>query len=402
MKIYNTDNTTNSCPTTNTVILTNPSIPTLTNVAIIPDNTQTGNVACTERCQNLGRFRTLGVANIDPKQSYVCGSTTLKVCGNLEVCDDLTVNGNLTVIGGTTINNLTIVNLTVTGDLVACDISACNIDISQNLTVGGDTTLVDVSATNVDISQNLTVLGDTTLVDVSANIIQYTNNSQFFNWGVHIIPISGVAFQLGMITRYFQGAPLISNVSFKWGMGGVDEREGGWIYPGYGGYGSLDRNTNPQMLAWSDRSSFPTDGLQNDLSDPLKYAYSIGVSIPFDGSLTKGLSRFSWMLGKYSATQPPPPVGFTLSIAIYLIKCDHGGPILQDPPLATIEITRKCGHTTWGVGGNGVGWSFPGPVPAQIAAGDAIGIYIIKNPSQGGAGVIHSPATFTLEVQRDV
>ena len=223
MKIYNTDN--NTCPTTNTVISTGTSIPTLTNVAIIPDNTQTCNVACTERCQNLGRFRTLGVANIDPKQSYVCGSTTLKVCGNLEVCDDLTVNGNLTVVGNTTINNLTVVDLTVTGNLVACDISACNIDISQNLTVAGNTTLVDVSATNIDISQDLTVGGDTTLVDVSANIIQYANNSQFFNWGVHIIPMSNVPFRLGMITSWsLLGVPSIQNVEFTWGIGGNSER----------------------------------------------------------------------------------------------------------------------------------------------------------------------------------
>lgn len=180
------------------------------------------------------------------------------------------------------------------------------------------------------------------------------------------------------------------------GLGGVTEREGGWIYPGYGGYGSLQANTNAALHAWSGRSAYPTDGMQNDLTDPRKYAYSIGLPIPFKGSLVSGRSRFSWMLGKYSATAPPPPVNFRLELNIYLIKCDRGNPVLQDDPLAKIEITRKCGHTTWGEPGTGIP-SFTIPGSVLIQPSDAIGFYIVRNDS-----VIHSPATFTLEVQRDI
>jgi len=393
MKIYNTDNTTSSCPTTNTVISTGTSIPTLTNVAIIPDNTQTCNIACTERCQNLGRFRTLGVANIDPKQSYVCGSTTLKVCGNLEVCDNLIVNGNLIVVGATIIN---VVNLTVTGNLVACDISACNLDLSQNLTVAGDTTLVDVSATNIDITQNVNIGGDldvtghTQLVDVSANIIQYKNNSQFFNWGVHIIPEDGRTFELGLISR-ISGAPpslTITNVEITWNR----NEQGGWIYPGYGSYGVIG-NHHPPNSTWSDRGSYPTDGFENTAGD---YSYAIGLTIPFDGEISRAFSRFSWTLGRYApaAGIPPAPPPFTLNMEVYIIRCGQNFPAAPER-VARMQIVRKCGHGVWGVLANGIVWT-QGP-DVTVSAGDALGLFITSNQ-----GNVHSPATFTLEIQRDI
>jgi hypothetical protein len=51
---------------------------------------------------------------------------------------------------------------------------------------------------NLQICDNLLTVGSTQLHDLSANWIQYWNNSTFFNWGVHIIPISGQVFILGM------------------------------------------------------------------------------------------------------------------------------------------------------------------------------------------------------------
>jgi hypothetical protein len=51
---------------------------------------------------------------------------------------------------------------------------------------------------NLRICDNLLTVGSTQLHDLSANWIQYWNNSTFFNWGVHIIPESGVPFVLAM------------------------------------------------------------------------------------------------------------------------------------------------------------------------------------------------------------
>ena len=99
------------------------------------------------------------------------------------------------------------------------------------------------------------------------------------------------------------------------------------------------------------------------------------------------------MLGKYNIA----PVGFTLNVTFYEIICSHGaGSVhIADNVIGEARIVRKCGHCIWGVDADGIIWSTGGNVP--ITAGNAIGIYIRSN-----TGEIHSPATFTLEVQRDI
>ena len=102
------------------------------------------------------------------------------------------------------------------------------------------------------------------------------------------------------------------------------------------------------------------------------------------------------MLGKYDLA---PVHILHLTIEIYIIRCDDNLPILQDDPIARIIIDRKCGHTTWGVPQpSGIPtFDIVGISPIPIQATDAIGFYIVDND-----GDIHSPATFTLEVQRDI
>ena len=60
---------------------------------------------------------------------------------------------------------------------------------------------------NLRVCENLLTVGSTQLHDLSANWIQYWNNSTFFNWGVHIIPESGVTFEVAMdqlVTNNFE------------------------------------------------------------------------------------------------------------------------------------------------------------------------------------------------------
>jgi hypothetical protein len=280
-------------------------------------------------------------------------------------------------------------NLTVAGDTTLVDVSATNIDISQNLTVAGDTILVDVSAANIDISQNLTVVGHTTLGDVSANIIEYKNNSQFFNWGVHIIPEDGEAFELGLISRISVGGTLtITNCPIIWNRNEL----GGWIYPGYGSYGLIENHHTPNST-WSDRGSYPTDGFENIAGE---YSYAIGLTIPFDGKIIGGFSRFSWTLGRYlpSGGGIPPFIPFTLNMEVYIIKCNSNTPAAPER-IAVMQIDKKCGRSNWGVITSGINWHSTNNL-MTVSAGDALGLFITSN-----TGDIHSPATFTLEVQRD-
>jgi hypothetical protein len=370
MKILN-----NSC--TNQKTNSNVTIVPNSSFACLPSSNHHYQIS--DRTLSIGRFNTLGLTTIDPQLSSVCGADTLTIRGNLQICDNLIVNGTMTVTGDSTL-----VNLTVTGHLDACDISACNIDISQNLTVAGHTTLVDVSAANIDILQNLTVAGHTTLVDVSANIIEYKNNSQFFNWGVHIIPKDGVTFKLGLISKISTTAGLtITNCPIVWNR----NRLGGWIYPGYGSYGVV-KNDHPPNSTWSDRGSYPTDGFENIAGE---YSYAIGLTIPFDGKIIGGFSRFSWTLGRYLPSGGGIP--FALNMEVYIIKCNGNIPAAPER-IAIMQIDKKCGRTNWGDVASGINW--PSAPDVVVSAGDALGLFITSNTDD-----IHSPATFTLEVQRD-
>lgn len=365
MKILN-----NSC--TNQKTNSNVTIVPNSSFACLPSSNHHYQIS--DRTLSIGRFNTLGLTTIDPQLSSVCGADTLTIRGNLQICDNLIVNGTMTVTGDSTL-----VNLTVTGHLDACDISACNIDISQNLTVAGHTTLVDVSATNIDISQNLTVVGHTTLGDVSANIIEYKNNSQFFNWGVHIIPEDGVTFKLGLISQIIGTSINVTNCPIVWNR----NEKGGWIYPGYGSYGVVyNLDDHPSNSTWSDRGSYPTDGKESNGA----YSYAIGLTIPFDGKIIGGFSRFSWTLGRYlpSGGGIPPFIPFVLNMEVYIIRCNSNTPAAPEK-IAIMKIDKKCGRTNW-----------PSAPDVVVSAGDALGLFITSNK-----GDIHSPATFTLEVQRD-
>ena len=359
MKIYNRKNTTHSCAT---------SIPFLKNVNIIPDTMPNCNTIISEQRSSLGRYRTVGVSVIDPKLSYVCNAKNLKICGNINI------NGNVT-IGGTTTLDDTIINGDVTiNHVTICDLSACNIDISQNLTVGGD----------------FIVEGHTTLEKVTANIVRYQNNSHFFNWGVHIIPVSGEPFRLSLISDIAHGE-IISReeCEITWGP---PTRPGGWIYPGYGGYGGKLRG-----ISWSDRSCYPTDGRKNPETDGPSWA--IAIPIPFNGKISSPLdsppphARFSWTLGRYGEEVD----NFRLDLEIYIINCRHGMPEVIDPAIAYIRIISKCGSCNWGENILGsISWSLL-TSSVTIKPSFAIGLYVFRN-----SPVLFSPATFTLEVQRDI
>jgi hypothetical protein len=182
----------------------------------------------------------------------------------------------------------------------------------------------------------------------------------------------------------------------------------GWLYPGFGGYAMASQTGN---VAWSDRSSYPTDG--KGPSDAGHYAYALATSIPFDGWLIcdssggfgNGIhhgghccpgshihpagpsSRFSWMLGKYDNVAVTT---FELILEFYLIRCSlsASGAVPEPELIGTSSITNKCGNGTWG--------SVTSPATTiVINAGDAIGLYIASNTD-----VLHTPATFSLEVHR--
>ena len=182
----------------------------------------------------------------------------------------------------------------------------------------------------------------------------------------------------------------------------------GWVYPGFGGYAMASQVNN---VAWSDRSSYPTDG--KGPSHSSQYAYALAIPIPYDGWLIcdssggfgNGIhdgghscpgshihpagpsSRFSWMLGKYDWVGVS---SFVLTLEFYIIRCSlsTSGAVPEPEKIGTSIITNKCGSGTWG--------SVTTPATTvAIHAGDAIGLYIASN-----TGVLHTPATFSLEVHR--
>jgi hypothetical protein len=248
-------------------------------------------------------------------------------------------------------------------------------------------------------------------------IILNTTSYITFDFGVQILPCSGMPLKLSMDSLTAAGGAIqLDNIGINKSKISKDT-DIGWIYPNFGGFGSAKSGTTN----WSDRSSFPT-GCDNDNNDVYEKPIAKSVNSSF---IISSRTQFSWMFGSWNNSYAGDLSGVSLDISsniqIFLVKIpctsisSANSSSLWRWAKFNLDINDgRCGSKTltelnavfvkdvppkngYVVGGSGSNIS-----SLIFSPGDGLGMYIFRNGlciNKGGLNEFISPATFSIKVE---
>lgn len=254
-------------------------------------------------------------------------------------------------------------------------------------------------------------------------IILNTTSFLNFDFGVQILPCSGMPLKLGMDSLTAAGGAIqLDNIGIDKPNDISSNTDIGWIYPNVGSFGSA----KSESINWSDRSSFPT-GCDNN--NPDVYLKPIAKSVSSDFIISSG-TKFSWMFGSWNDSYSGDLSGVNLDISgniqIILVKipCTSitnaipGVPSYLDWEWAKFSLdlsNNRCGFKSLGdLNVSFVKSLTPNQVVIQnigtagfnissliFSPGDGLGMYILRNGlciNNNGINEFISPATFSIKV----
>lgn len=251
-------------------------------------------------------------------------------------------------------------------------------------------------------------------------IILNTTSYITFDFGVQILPCSGMPLKLGMDSLTAAGGAIqLDNIGIDKPNDISSNTDIGWIYPNAGGFGSA----KSESINWSDRSSFPT-GCDNNDNDV--YEKPIAKSVNSSFIISPG-TQFSWMFGSWNDSYSGDLSGVSLDISsniqIFLVKIpcasiNNGASLLPSYfewqwAKFNLDINdTRCGSKTLAdlnvifvklltpghIGGFG-GYNLSSLI---FSPGDGLGMYIFRNGlciNKDGLNEFISPATFSIKVE---